>query len=88
MQFGVRFAIQGSEKSYYIYELPGGVTSKMGSIQAYSDSYKDCTSVPRNEDMDDVLPFVYKNMTVMFTHFSIIWTGNNPNIYHLIGCIH
>ncbi|KAK3885197.1 hypothetical protein Pcinc_010541 [Petrolisthes cinctipes] len=48
-------------RAYLSYELPRSVTRKIGTMQAYSDSYKEGTSsssASRNEDADDVLSFL------------------------------
>ncbi|KAK3884338.1 hypothetical protein Pcinc_011403 [Petrolisthes cinctipes] len=56
----VRSGLQRRETCCYSYELPRSVTSKIGTMQAYSDSYKEGTSssASRNEDADDVLSFL------------------------------
>ncbi|KAK3876632.1 hypothetical protein Pcinc_018605 [Petrolisthes cinctipes] len=56
----VRSGLQRRETCCYSYELPRSVTSKIGTMQAYSDSYKEGTSssASRIEDADDVISFL------------------------------
>lgn len=54
----VRSSMQRHEKCCFSYELPTNVIRKIGTMEAYSDSYKATSSVSRNEDVDDVLSFL------------------------------